>query len=302
MQKFWNHILLVIFCALLIPSAGRAHYLNPDTGRFWSMDSYAGNNEDPLSLHKYLYSSDNPVSRVDPSGHDDLMDLLATTAIDSGLCALTSVVVQAIPSKIYASFIPQSWIQALETYRLDAIEVGGSVNANAQIGKLPVGLSGSFGVEALWSPYTHNLAAYFYGAAGATIGQSGQSKSGQGNLGFVFGTPDSYSYRQWFTTISIPYKAFAALPSQLTSRINNLLSSTAPSSKLLQTAAQYGVNLSATLNKANISTVNFFKNPTGSSCGINFGFEPSQNNNTASGFGFSFSYYWQFYPSDNVPF
>jgi hypothetical protein len=32
------------------------------------MDSYAGNNEDPLSLHKYVYGADNPVNMVDPSG------------------------------------------------------------------------------------------------------------------------------------------------------------------------------------------------------------------------------------------
>jgi len=34
------------------------------------MDSYAGNNEDPLSLHKYLYCSANPVNMTDASGHE----------------------------------------------------------------------------------------------------------------------------------------------------------------------------------------------------------------------------------------
>jgi RHS repeat-associated protein len=47
----------------------RARYLNPDTGRFWTMDTFAGNNEDPLSLHKYLYCHDNPVNNTDPSGN-----------------------------------------------------------------------------------------------------------------------------------------------------------------------------------------------------------------------------------------
>jgi len=46
----------------------RARYLNPDTGRFWTMDTFAGNNEDPLSLHKYLYCQENPVNGIDPSG------------------------------------------------------------------------------------------------------------------------------------------------------------------------------------------------------------------------------------------
>ena len=34
----------------------RARYLNSSTGRFWSMDRYEGNDESPLSLHKYLYA------------------------------------------------------------------------------------------------------------------------------------------------------------------------------------------------------------------------------------------------------
>jgi RHS repeat-associated protein len=43
-------------------------YLNPNTGRFWTMDSYEGSNQDPLSLHKYLYCQNNPVMGIDPSG------------------------------------------------------------------------------------------------------------------------------------------------------------------------------------------------------------------------------------------
>jgi RHS repeat-associated protein len=47
----------------------RARYLSPGYGRFWTMDSYEGNNQEPLSLHKYLYAQADPVSRIDPSGH-----------------------------------------------------------------------------------------------------------------------------------------------------------------------------------------------------------------------------------------
>jgi len=46
----------------------RARYYKPDTGRFWTMDSYGGDNEDPLSLHKYLYCQGSPINGVDPSG------------------------------------------------------------------------------------------------------------------------------------------------------------------------------------------------------------------------------------------
>ena len=46
----------------------RARYMNPSSGRFWSMDSYEGESNDPLSLHKFLYVTANPVMLHDPSG------------------------------------------------------------------------------------------------------------------------------------------------------------------------------------------------------------------------------------------
>jgi RHS repeat-associated protein len=69
----------------------RARYLNPNVGRFWTMDSYAGNNEDPLSLHKYLYTQDNPVNGIDPSGHDDIGDVLGAMDISASLDALLNI-------------------------------------------------------------------------------------------------------------------------------------------------------------------------------------------------------------------
>jgi hypothetical protein len=48
----------------------RARYYQPSQGRFWTMDTYQGDQEDPLSLHKYLYAGDDPVDNDDPSGND----------------------------------------------------------------------------------------------------------------------------------------------------------------------------------------------------------------------------------------
>lgn len=63
----------------------RARYLNPGTGRFWSMDTYGGNQHDPLSLHKYLYASANPVTNIDPSGRSTLADATFTCALVGAL-------------------------------------------------------------------------------------------------------------------------------------------------------------------------------------------------------------------------
>jgi RHS repeat-associated protein len=46
----------------------RARYLNTNTGRFHSQDSYEGRNGEPLTLHKYLYANGNPAMFTDPSG------------------------------------------------------------------------------------------------------------------------------------------------------------------------------------------------------------------------------------------
>jgi hypothetical protein len=52
-------------------SDGVRDYLNPDTGRFWTMDSYEGDNQDPNSLHKYLYCHGDAVNYKDPTGLSD---------------------------------------------------------------------------------------------------------------------------------------------------------------------------------------------------------------------------------------
>jgi RHS repeat-associated protein len=51
----------------------RARYLNTATGRFWTADTVEGQDQRPLTLHKYLYADANPVDGTDPSGNQDSM-------------------------------------------------------------------------------------------------------------------------------------------------------------------------------------------------------------------------------------
>ncbi|WP_339066203.1 putative Ig domain-containing protein [Teredinibacter turnerae] len=53
----------------------RARYYDQGVGRFTQMDTWMGNNYDPVSLHKYLYANADPVSFVDPSGYFGTMSL-----------------------------------------------------------------------------------------------------------------------------------------------------------------------------------------------------------------------------------
>jgi RHS repeat-associated protein len=47
----------------------RARYLDVRSGRFWGMDTFEGDPEAPLSLHRYLYDLADPVNQSDPSGY-----------------------------------------------------------------------------------------------------------------------------------------------------------------------------------------------------------------------------------------
>jgi RHS repeat-associated protein len=58
----------------------RARYLNVSIGRFWTMDRYEGDDEAPLSLHKYLYVLGDPVNDKDPSGDQDEIEEAAGEA------------------------------------------------------------------------------------------------------------------------------------------------------------------------------------------------------------------------------
>jgi RHS repeat-associated protein len=66
----------------------RARYHNPDTGRFWTQDSFEGFGSDPSSLHKYTYCANNPVNAFDPSGLIGLPEVGVSTAIGAGIGAI----------------------------------------------------------------------------------------------------------------------------------------------------------------------------------------------------------------------
>lgn len=60
----------------------RARYYNQNVGRFHTMDSWKGNNKNPLSLNKYNYTESNPVMNVDPSGRFMILELMMRVTID----------------------------------------------------------------------------------------------------------------------------------------------------------------------------------------------------------------------------
>jgi RHS repeat-associated protein len=68
----------------------RARYLNTNTDRFHSQDSYEGRNGEPLTLHKYLYSHGNPVMFTDPSGNVTLTEQSAVIGMMGNFASMTA--------------------------------------------------------------------------------------------------------------------------------------------------------------------------------------------------------------------
>lgn len=145
----------IVLTIILLLSAEKiqARYLNVDAGRFQTMDTYEGNNEEPLSLHKYLYAQDNPVDHVDPSGHD-IGDLLTVMDIGSGFLATIMPVTSsafstiALPSTKYVYYsvdptgMPSSFgassVQTLMQSQLsanvfDALPAGQSMHVSVHV-------------------------------------------------------------------------------------------------------------------------------------------------------------------------
>lgn len=68
-----------------------ARYLNTSTGRFWSMDTYEGEDTDPLTLHSYLYVGAEPVDEVDPSGNEGIDEAIGSFSLSSTINAMSTL-------------------------------------------------------------------------------------------------------------------------------------------------------------------------------------------------------------------
>jgi RHS repeat-associated protein len=127
----------------------RARWLDPETGRFASMDPAAGSAYDPPSLHKYAYAGSDPVNRIDPTGRFGVSigDMAAVGAV---IGAITSVVI----------FRPQGPLETLKVAVYGAL-VGAALFAfmtywavaGLGLGAVGIGLgAGGLGVGAAMGP------------------------------------------------------------------------------------------------------------------------------------------------------
>jgi len=111
----------------------RARYYQPGLGRFWTIDSFEGDMEEPASLHKYLYCHGNPVNLVDPSGHMGLVSF----SVSSIRNTMLSITIRATP------LLNKATIIAFEAATGNTVLMGGgaAIGTAAAMSKIPGGLS-----------------------------------------------------------------------------------------------------------------------------------------------------------------
>jgi RHS repeat-associated protein len=68
----------------------RARYLDVRVGRFWGMDDDEGDDEEPLSLHKYMYVYDDPVILTDSNGNE-IDEIMGSFQVSNTINAQTSL-------------------------------------------------------------------------------------------------------------------------------------------------------------------------------------------------------------------
>ena len=126
----------------------RARYMDPSTGTFTTMDTYAGRLADPMSLHKYMYANANPVMNIDPSGHTNLAETNSVVAIITIFAEVSTGIVYSILGDIYGldKSKPSYWIGMFVAMILAAVLayfVAGAFLAGVTIaftGKILLGL------------------------------------------------------------------------------------------------------------------------------------------------------------------
>lgn len=74
----------------------RARYMEPGSGRFWTMDAYEGNGFDPPSLHKYTYVHGDPVNNVDPTGFALMGEMVAVMRTSSILSTIGTFAMRGV--------------------------------------------------------------------------------------------------------------------------------------------------------------------------------------------------------------
>ncbi len=88
----------------------RARYLSVSTGRFWSMDTFEGDEGSPLSLNTYLFVNGEPVDGKEPSGHVTLAGELVEVSVENILQGLATTALLARSLGLLSDSDREPWL------------------------------------------------------------------------------------------------------------------------------------------------------------------------------------------------
>ena len=186
----------------------RARYYNPSNGLFNRTDPFAGNNQDPQSLHKYLYCHANPINGIDPSGQFTLTNVMVSMAI-----AIAAIALPALNMLAMTLFALPGEDEDSSGYVASITLSGTVLNAGGWPGLAGIGgeLSSDF-------VYIKSKGRWYdYIAGGLMVGLSGYSLSVE--AGPVYRVEEVENYEKLFLTTSFGgtkgiFKPFAGLISR----------------------------------------------------------------------------------------
>lgn len=134
----------------------RARYHNPSTGRFWSMDTFEGEEGDPTTLHKYSYCQNEPNGRVDPSGNFSIPELSAASGLWASARSIFGATIGGLSGGLAAGYDSILHGRVSDQEIGEAVRMGFNqgVQAGAIFGAISgtgVGLFGSSSIGLLYS-------------------------------------------------------------------------------------------------------------------------------------------------------
>jgi RHS repeat-associated protein len=157
----------------------RARDYDPTTGRFNRLDPFFGNLNDPLSLHKYLYTHADPVNMIDPMGLFGLGGISISISIGSGMRGMVGTavvgaakgflggaVIGGIVGGTDAALGGEDWLEGAKNGAFWGGIIGAAIGIGAATG----------GASAFWAWLSHSsqvaikYAFYAFDFAGTILG------------------------------------------------------------------------------------------------------------------------------------
>ena len=245
----------------------RARYFDATSGRFWTMDPLEGNAQSPTSLHRYLYASADPVNRIDPSGNQDLEEVMADVAIQGILSSAATSILQSPLGQgalglVESALLPSGFFDTLSTLLHPSAVIAGLAAGGTLNIKGPFAVTATAGQEVLWSPNTNNAALFVNLSIGAAFASESEA-SLSFYAGLVYHTPNSQKYASnsgfaiSIPSTGIPTNAATQLEGDLDVMISEYLSAFHPAGGEAE-ALTVLFNMFGNKVKSSSSTFTFF--------------------------------------------